>query len=67
MFILGVDLNDLVQRHNVTFFFDELNMKEVILSIHRGQNPLTVHILNEPYYLFDGIWCSIGITTIKSG
>ena len=30
MIILGMDLNDPVQRHDVTFFFDELDMEGIV-------------------------------------
>ena len=37
MIILGMDLNDPAQRYDLTKYFEELNIKEEIQSIHRGK------------------------------
>ena len=65
--ILRMDLNDPVQRHDIRFFFDELNMKEAILSTYREQNPPATNILKESQYSIDFIWHTIELTAIKAG
>ena len=44
MIILGMDLNDPAQRYDITKYFDELHMKEIIQSLHRGQRPPAINI-----------------------
>ena len=64
--ILGMKLNDPVQRYDITKYFEELYTKEAILSIHRGHEPPATNILNESQYTIDRIWCSIGLTARSS-
>ena len=61
-----MNLNNSVQRNKVIIFY-ELNMKEAILSLHRGKNPSVTNILNKSQYVIDGIWYSIGLTITKEG
>ena len=65
--ILGIDLNDPAQRYDINKFFEELNMKEAIQSLHCGQRPPVTNILNDSEYPIDGIWCSIGLTATRAG
>ena len=67
LIIIGMDLNDPVQRHDHTKFFEELHMKEAILTIHSGSSPLVTNIRNRPNYPIDGIWCNLGLTTLRGG
>ena len=55
MIILEMVLNDLVQRYDITIFFDELKMKEAILTVNWGQNLSSTNMLNESQYRIDGI------------
>ena len=55
LIIIGMDLNDPVQHYGRTHFFEELHMKEAILTTHTGTPPPTTNILNELNYPIDGI------------
>ena len=55
MIILGMELNDPDQRYGITKYFEEMNMKRTIQSIHCGQRPPTTNILNNSHYPIDGI------------
>ena len=67
LFIIGIDLNDPVQRHDHTQFFGELHMKEVILTINSETFPPTTNIRNVSNYPIDGIWYSLGLTALRGG
>ena len=60
LIIIGMDLNDPVQRHDHTHFFEELHMKEEILTIHSGTSPPVTNIRNESNYpiyaIYGVIW-----------
>ena len=67
LIVIGMDLNDPVQQYNHTQFFEELNMKEAILTIHSGSSPPSTTIRNESNTPIDGIWCSLGLTAQRGG
>ena len=55
MVLLCMDLNDPVQRHDHKTYFEELNMKEIMLSTHSGKIILVTNLLNESKYQVDGL------------
>ena len=67
LIIIGIDLNDPVQRHDHTQFLGELHMKETMLTIHSGSSPPATNIRNESNCPIDGIWCSLGLTVLRGG
>ena len=67
MIIIGIDLNDPVQRHDHTQYIGELYMKEAILTIHPGTSHPVTNIRNASNYPIDGIWCSLGLTALRGG
>ena len=67
MINIGIGLNDPAQRHDLTSFFDELNMKEEILTTYIGEKPPITNVLNESNYPIDRIWCNSGLAILRSG
>ena len=67
LIIIGMDLNDPVQYYGRTNFFEELHIKEAILTTHTGIPPPTTNILNELNYPIDGIYRSSGLSVLRAG
>ena len=41
-------------------------MEEVILTTHKGKPPPATNIQNESNYPVDDIWCSSGLTVLRT-
>ena len=67
MINIRIDLNDPAQRHDLTSSFDELNIKEAILTTYIGKTPPITNILNESNYPIDRICYNLGLKILRSG
>ena len=67
MVIIGIYLNDPIERHECVSYFDEFNIHEAIVSTHKGQSISATNLLNHSNYPIDGIWCSLGLKLTKEG
>ena len=61
---IGMDLNDQSEIHDFQKYFTELNMHEVILTVHPKTRPPATNILSLANYSMDGLWCCISIKPV---
>ena len=67
LIIIGMELNYPTQQYDYARFFDELHMKEAILTIHSEFSPPTTTIRNASNTPIVRIWRSLGLTVIRGG
>jgi hypothetical protein len=65
--VLGMDANEDTRSKTISDFFEELNMKNAILTRHSHLSPPATHTRNKNREPIDGIWVSKGIDPIGAG
>ena len=54
LILIGMDMNDLIERYDFQVYFAEPNIHEAILATHRRTSKLVIHIFTLENYSIDG-------------
>jgi hypothetical protein len=65
--VLGMDANEDVRSRKLKTYFDDLQMKNVILDRHKYLSPPATHTRNTKREPIDGIWVSKSLDPIAAG